>query len=309
MAILFTANDYTRPQLAKLVVRFLGDLAVRVWPDIGHPDEIDYIVATGTAPTAHFQNLPNLKAIFLAAAGVDAIINDPDLPAVPIVRCVNDSLSSGMAEYVVYHVLKYHRNFHLFNQQQIEHTWKQARHTPTADRVVGIMGVGEMGLACIDALKPFGFPLRGWSRTPKDINGVTHFAGLDALPDFLAGCSIVVCVLPLTDETRGILSRDNLQHLPHGAFLINAGRGGHMSEADIIALLNDGHLAAATLDVFPVEPLPVDHPLWSHPKVTITPHIASITDYAALCADIRAQIIDFENGKPLRNLVDRERGY
>ncbi len=309
MAILFTANDYSRDALAEKTKQQMAGYDLRVWPDIGNPDEITYVIATGTAPTAHFQNLANLKAIFLTAAGVDAIVATPDLPDVPIVRCVNGSLSSGMAEYVVYQTLKYHRDFHVYDRQQRDHVWRQHKQRPAGQRVVGVMGVGEMGIACLDALKPFGFQLRGWSRSPKHIDGVTSFAGQAALPEFLAVCSIVICVLPLTDETRGILCRGNLRHLPQGAFVINAGRGGHMVESDIVALLDNSHLAGVALDVFPTEPLPAGNPLWSHPNISITPHIASITDFGALCADIKMQIAAVERGERLRNVVDLKKGY
>ena len=309
MAILFTANDYTRAALSEKVRHFMAGYDLRFWPEIGNPAEVDYIIATGTAPTAHFQNLPNLKAIFLASAGVDAIICDPNLPDVPLVRCVNDTLSQGMAEYVLHYALTFHRNFHRYAAQQNEAVWKQLRGTLNRDRTIGIMGMGEMGMACIRLLQPLGFKLCGWSRTPKQIGGVTHFAGMDQLPDFMAQCDIIACVLPLTDETRGILNAQNLSHLPRGAYLISAGRGAHMVESDIITLLDNGHLAGAALDVFATEPLPADNPLWTHPNVIVTPHIASITDYGALCDTIKQQIANFENGLALENVVDRARGY
>lgn len=308
MAILFTAAESALHDIGTLVKRYLPDLDIRIWPDVGNPDDIDYIISTRTAPTQHFNGLPNLKAIFITAAGIDAIINAPNLPNVPIIRGVNDDLSTGMAEYVAYHAMMFHRDFHVYAKQQQERVWKQqkfALHKPT----VGVMGLGTMGLACVDMLQTLDFPVRGWSRTPKNIDGVTDFAGMDQLPEFLSGCDIVACVLPLTDETRGILNKDNLKHLPQGSYLISAGRGEQMVESDILDLLENGHLAGAALDVFEIEPLPENNPLWTHPNIILTPHIASITNYKSVCADIRSQIEAFEAGQPLRNVVDIKRGY
>lgn len=308
MAILLTDATHRRDFILGLLQKHMSEYDIRRWPDVGNPDEIDYAIAW-QPESGSLQNLPNLKALFLTSAGVDAALSVPDLPDVPIVRCVNHTLSGGMAEYVAYNVLKFHRGFDIYDQQQREGIWKQNRQPGASKCTVGIMGMGEMGLSCIQVLKPFGYDLRGWSRTPKDIDGVEHFAGDDELRPFLNGCHIVVCVLPLTAETRGILCTENLQHLPHGSYLISAGRGAQMVEDDILHLIGNGHLAGAALDVFETEPLPADHPFWSEPKISLTPHIASITDYKALCDDIKRQITEFEAGKPLQNLVDRVRGY
>lgn len=308
MAILFTAAESALQDIGTMVKRYLSDLDIRIWPDVGNPDDITYIISTRTAPTEHYRNLPNLKAIFITAAGIDAIVNAPDLPDVPIVRGVNDDLSTGMAEYVAYHTLMFYRDFHTYAKQQQEQVWKHqkfALQKPT----VGIMGLGAMGLACADTLKNLRFPLRGWSRTDKAIDGITTFAGIGQLPEFLSGCTIVACVLPLTDETRNILNKENLSHMPRRSYLISAGRGEHMVETDILELLDSGHLAGAALDVFATEPLPENNPLWTHPRVIVTPHIASITNYKSVCADIRQQIEAFENGQPLQNVVDIKRGY
>lgn len=308
MAILMTDITHRRDLIFSLLQKYMPEHEIRLWPDVGNRDEIDYAIAWKPEPGS-LQNLPHLKALFLTSAGVDAAIKDPTLPNVPVVRCVNETLSSGMAEYVAYNVLKFHRGFYAYDQQQRDGIWKQNRQPGAAKCTVGIMGMGEMGMACIDVLKPFGYDLRGWSRTPKTIEGVQHFAGDDELRPFLNGCHIVVCVLPLTAETRGILCTDNLQHLPIGSYLISAGRGAHMVEGDILHLIGNGHLAGAALDVFEIEPLPANHPFWQEPKIILTPHIASITDYEALCHDIKRQIAAYDAGQPLHNVVDRARGY
>lgn len=308
MAILFTDITHRRDTIYALVKKYMPDHDVRLWPDVGNPDEIDYAIAWKPVPNS-LQGLPSLKALFLTSAGVDATITDVTLPDVPVIRCVNTTLSDGMAEHVAYHVLKFHRQFHKYEQQQRDHSWVQLRQPGAPHCTVGIMGMGEMGQACVRVLQAFGYTLRGWSRTPKNIAGVEHFSGDDALRPFLNGCHIVVCVLPLTDETRGILCTDNLQHLPVGSYLISAGRGGHMDADDILSLVGNGHLAGAALDVFETEPLPSDHPFWSEPNIIVTPHIASITDYAALCADIKEQMARHAAGQPFRNVVNRVRGY
>jgi glyoxylate/hydroxypyruvate reductase A len=308
MAILFSDKTYRRDKIYSLIKQYLPEHEVRLWPDVGNPEDIDYAIAWYPEPSS-LLNLPHLKALFLTSAGVDGPLADPTLPDVPIARCVNNSLSEGMAGFVAYNILQFHRQFYLYVQQQRDKVWQQHRQPSNASCTVGIMGMGEMGLACLQVLQPFGFTLRGWSRSEKHIDGITHFAGKDSLPDFLSGCDIVVCVLPLTDETRGILCSTNLKHAKQGSYLISAGRGAQMVEKDILDLLDKGHIAGAALDVFETEPLPTDNPLWSHPKVILTPHIASITDYAVLCEGIRQQIANFEAGLPLKNVVDRMLGY
>ena len=276
--------------------------------------EIAYAVAWAPPPGL-LRNLPNLKAIFSIGAGVDHLLKDPDLPDVPIVRVVSPDLTERMSEYVVWRVLDHHRQGALYRQQQAAHAWKEFSDQPAAgDITVGILGLGELGRDAARKLHALGFRLSGWSRSERSLDGVTCHAGIHGLDAFLAESDIVVCLLPLTEETRGILSMPLFRKFkkdgPYGApVLINAGRGGQQVEADIIAALDAGLLSAASLDVFNTEPLPVDSTLWDDPRVFITPHVAATSVARMIVPDMLRQMDDHDAGKPLENLVDRTRGY
>lgn len=266
-------------------------------------------------PPGVLTGLPNLKAIFSVGAGVDHIFGDETIPDVPIVRVVADDLTERMSEYVVWQVLDHHRKGGLYRTQQADRRWNEYRMQPPASAVtVGILGIGHLGRDAARKLRVMGFNVTGWSRTEKRIEGIeTHHgeAGLDA---FLAGADIVVCLLPLTPETRNILSAPLFAKMkargPLGApILINAGRGGLQKEADILAALETRKLGAASLDVFETEPLPADSPLWSHPQVTVTPHAAAASEPSALIPPMVAQMDAHDRGEPLANLVDRDAGY
>ncbi len=308
MAILFSDDSYRADKIFSALKSAMPEIDLRKFPDTGDPDAIDYAIIWYPKPGS-LQNLPNLKAVFSVAAGVDGILRDATLPDVPLIRSVDPGLTQGMVEYVVYHVLRYHRHQHHYDRQQREAVWKQLPQVPPQKRRIGIMGLGEMGGACAKALRFLKFDLRGWSRSAKKIDGMKTFAGDDALPAFLSETDILVNVLPLTPETHGILNAKNFAALPDGAFLIHAGRGGHMVESDLLAALESGKLTHASLDVFPTEPLPEDSLLWAHPKITLTPHIASITDFAAAARNILNNINLLKSDQPLPGTVDRRRGY
>jgi glyoxylate/hydroxypyruvate reductase A len=247
-------------------------------------------------------------------AGADHLLTDATLPDVPIVRAAHPDLSMRVTEYVVLHTLRYHRRQPLYDAQQRERVWR-VHPQPAANEVnVGVMGLGVIGSEAARVLARIGFKVAGWSARAKQIESVQTFHGADGLDAFLARTEILICLLPLTEQTRGILSHSVFRKLKRdgaagGAFLINAGRGGLQMDADILAALDDGMLAGATLDVFPHEPLPHDNPFWSHPKVTVTPHNAGDILPAFLVADVMQQIARLERGEPLMNLVDRSRGY
>ncbi|MFL5095110.1 MAG: 2-hydroxyacid dehydrogenase [Xanthobacteraceae bacterium] len=287
---------------------------VRSWPDrIGGPADIAYACAW-KAPPGVLANFPNLKAIFSLGAGVDHLIGDPTLPAVPIARIVDPDLTMRMTEYVVLHVLMHHRRVRLYDQQQRQRLWRDHHQPAARDVTVGIMGLGVLGRDAAAALGRLGFRVAGWSRTAKSLPGVETFHGADGLERFLARTEILVCLLPHTPATEGILNRSLLHKLKRdgalgSAYLINAGRGALQIDADIIAALDEGSIAAATLDVFATEPLPADSPLWTHPNVTITPHNAAESDPRALLAGLLDQIARFERGEPLQNVIDRRLGY
>jgi glyoxylate/hydroxypyruvate reductase A len=257
------------------------------------------------------KTLPNLKGIFSLGAGVDGFLRDPDLPRhVPLVRFVDPTLIHEMAQYVVMQVLMIHRGQRFFDAAQHESAWRQRMLLrPSRDTRIGMLGLGDIGGAIAQTLLPFDFQLSGWSRSRKTIPNVKSFAGAEELPQFLAQCDYCVCVLPLTDDTRGILNAKLFAQLPQGAWVINVARGGHMIEQDLIAALDSGHLAGAVLDVFQTEPLPSESPIWRHPKITATPHIAALTDTAAALAFIGDCVARCESGRPLVHVVDLNRGY
>ncbi|MBN9243084.1 MAG: glyoxylate/hydroxypyruvate reductase A [Mesorhizobium sp.] len=259
-------------------------------------------------------SLPNLRVIFSIGAGVDHIFADPGLPDVPIVKIVADNLTQHMTEYVVWRVLDHHRQGMLYRTQQTRKTWHESPQRPAADISVGVMGLGTLGRAAASALKSLGFRVNGWSRREQAVDGVSVFAGEAGLIPFLNATDILVVLLPLTAATKGIVDYGLLRQLRRrnglgGAVLINAGRGRLQKDADILRALEDGTLKEASLDVFEVEPLPKTSPLWTHPKVHVTPHAAATSDPNHLVPIILRQMAAFERGEPLRDLVDRQAGY
>lgn len=275
---------------------------------LNDPADVRYI-ATWDAPPDIAQTYPNLEMLLSVGAGVDQF-DLTDLPAhVDVVRMVTPGLVQMMGDYVTMGVLAMHRDLPRHAQQQRDQKWSSAPLVMTHQRRVGVLGLGLLGQAALAALAPFGLPLAGWSRSQKDIDGVDTFAGPNGLEDFLARTDILVCLLPLTDETRGILNADLFAALPKGARLLHAGRGEHLDHDALLAALDSGQLEAAMLDVTDPEPLPQGHPFWSHPKIMLTPHIATFTDFeeGAICAidSIKRHIA----GLPIAGKVDRSRGY
>ncbi|CAH1661798.1 D-3-phosphoglycerate dehydrogenase [Hyphomicrobiales bacterium] len=274
-----------------------------------------HYVASWKHPAGSLTGLPNLAAIFSLGAGVDFLFADDKLPAVPIARVVDPDLTTRMSEYIVLHCLIYLRQQRRYDRQQREKLWDDDRNQPAARSVrVGIMGLGELGLDAAAKLKVIGFDVAGWSRSPKTVEGLQTFSGEAGMKSFLARTDILVSLLPLTPETRGIINAGLLSGLAQGGrlggpFLINAGRGGLQVADDILAALDAGTLKGATLDVFEPEPLPPDSPLWSHPAVTVTPHNSAMSEPEAIASAVAAQIRRLEAGEPLRNVVDPVRGY
>lgn len=286
-------------------------VAVAAVPDAG---SIAY-ACVWLPPPGLLATLPNLRAIFSLGAGVDHILCDPALPKdVPVVRIVDPDLTMRMTEYVVLHVLMHHRGQRRYDAQQREHRWYEHHQPPAADVAVGVMGLGVLGQDAAQVLRRLGFQVAGWSRTHKRIDGIETFHGADGLARFLRRTEILVCLLPSTPATRGILCNDLFRQLKHdgalgGAYVINAGRGALQVDDDILAALDDGSLSGATLDVFPTEPLPATSPLWDHPAVTVTPHCAAASDPHALVANILRQMERYEQGLPLEHVIDPAAGY
>jgi glyoxylate/hydroxypyruvate reductase A len=256
----------------------------------------------------------NLSVIFNLGAGVDVLMTDPTLPDVPIVRVAVDDLTQRMTEYVVMHVLIHHRQQRYLDACQRKKMWQPQAQWAAGALRVGVMGLGVLGCDAAAVLQRIGFDVAGWSRTRKSVEGLACFAGEEELGAFLSRTDILVCLLPLTPQTQGILNRKTFAQLARngvlgGPVIINAGRGGLQVETDIIAALDDGTLLSATLDVFEREPLPAESPLWTHPRVTISPHNAADTDPETISAYVVEQIERFERGLPLKNVVDRSVGY
>jgi len=287
------------------------DLIVRVeGQDDYASGDVDYVL-TFRPPHGLLTTLPNLKAVFSLGAGVDGILADPDYPRhVPLVRFVDRTLSREMAQYCVMQVLMHYRMQRVFDRAQSEHKWRQALLPKRAeDTRIGILGLGEIGTLTAERLRDLDFNVAGWSRTRREVRGVQSFAGEDELAAFLNRSDILICLLPLTPETRGILDAKLFAQLPEDAFVINVARGGHLVDDDLIAAIDSGHLSGATLDVFHTEPLPETHPFWSHPKITVTPHIAAISEPRVAAQYLADRIALFEQGEGLDNIVDPERGY
>jgi len=298
-------------------IRFMqvcGDRRVALLPDSAlDPADVHYAAVwkPGHGELAAF---PNLRAIFNLGAGVDALMADSSLPDVPLVRVAVDDLTHRMTEYVVLHVLMHHRQEFYLRASQREKRWEPKYQWPARAISVGILGLGTLGADAAEALIRLGFRVSGWSRSPKQVDGIDCFHGPGQLEPFLQRTDILVCLLPLTPDTRHILDRKLFAKLnrngPLGApVLINAGRGGLQDEADILQCLDDGTLGAASLDVFETEPLPADSPLWTHPQVILTPHNAADTDADAISKYIADQIERYESGGDLENVVDPARGY
>ena len=287
---------------------------VTLEPDGEADPSIHYAVVWKQQPGL-LSKLPNLKAIFSLGAGVDHVFADTSLPDVPIVRVVSANLTTRMSEYVVWQVLDHHRLGPRYRAQQADRIWHEDRDQKAAsDITVGIMGLGELGCDAAAKLRVMGFTVSGWSRTQKQVEGVTCHAGEAGLCAFLASADIFVVLLPLTPETREILNRDLFLKMskrgPLGApVLINAGRGGLQNEADILSALDEGLLSAVTLDVFQQEPLDPESPFWTHQKVTLTPHAAAASMPHSLIAPMARQMDAYERGEALINLVDRKAGY
>ena len=274
------------------------------------PGDVDYVFSF-RPPPGFLKTLSNLRVVFSLGAGVDGFLSDPEYPKhVPLVRFADPSLAREMAEYVVLHILMHFRMQRQFDRAQAEHKWRPMLLPHRAHETrIGILGLGDIGSLIAERLLPFGFQIAGWSRSRKSVAGVESFAGDEELAAFLARSDVLICVLPLTPETRGIMNAKLFAQLPKGAFVINVARGGHLIESDLISALDSGHLAGATLDVFETEPLPETSPLWAHPKVTVTPHVAAITEPRIAAQYVADRIAQFERGENLDNVVDLDRGY
>jgi glyoxylate/hydroxypyruvate reductase len=285
------------------------DLDLRIWPEYGKQEEIE-IVLVWWPPLGVMQRFPNLKLIISLGASIEHILIDPELPDnIPIVRLVSEGKTLQMVEYVTLAVLLFQRRFIEYQALQRSQRWEYLPAPDASSFTIGILGIGILGSRVAEKLITFGFPVRGWSRTSKAITGVKCFHGTEQFKLFLKTCQVLVCLLPLTPETEGILCHDTFSALPQGTYLINVGRGEHLVEADLLSALDSGQIAAACLDVFDIEPLPGTHPFWSHPRIVLTPHVSAPGNPDELTNYILNTIDCSQLGKPLKYAIDRSQGY
>jgi len=309
LALLFLSEADPVDEWRDALLAEIPDLDFRVWPDqVGDPEDIDLALVWGP-PAGELKRYPNLKAILSLGAGIDALLQDQTLPDLPLARMVDPSLTQNMADYVLLAALRHHRQFDLFEREQRRSNWAFAFPKAAQDRKVGVMGLGILGRQAALALHRQGFDVAGWSRSAKSIKGVKTYKGTDQIDSFLARTEILVCLLPLTEETQGILNRALFKKLPRGAYLINAGRGAHLVEEELIEAVDSGQLAGATLDVFNEEPLPDHSPLWLHERILITPHVASYCIPKTAAKGVAENIRLASEGKKLKHQVDRSKGY
>jgi glyoxylate/hydroxypyruvate reductase A len=286
----------------------LPDCQISVWDPSGPPSGAD-VALVWKPPAALFEHETGLKALFNLGAGVDALLQMDLPPRIQIVRLEDAGMAVQMAEYALYALLRASRGFGQYERDQVASRWAPQPGLRREQWPVGVLGLGEMGGRVAQSIAAFDYPVLGWSRSGRAVDGVQAYAGADQLPEFLRRTRVLVNVLPLTPETTGILNRELLSQLMPGAHLVNVGRGGHLNEADLLALLEEGALDGATLDVFDTEPLPAGHPFWTHPRVHVTPHIAASTLRAEAIAQIAAKIRRLARGEPISGVVGAKRGY
>lgn len=304
---------YKGPQLRgecwqQAVAEALPDVSWFTWPDVPAPEKVDAIIAW-TLPDNALDTYPNVKAIFSVGAGVDQLQPDKIPDSIKLVRLIDPSLTQQMQTYVLSSVMMIHRDHFLYQAQKAQKNWQQHKVALPHECSVSILGLGELGKAVAEQLSMLGFTVKGWSRSAKQIDGISAFHGPQGLSDMLATTDILVSLLPLTEETRGMISAETLAKLPKGASVINAGRGEQIVDEDLLAALNSGHIQYAILDVFKEEPLPESHPYWTHPRVHVTPHIASITRNDTAGHRLAENLLRWQSGERMTGEVNKTRGY
>lgn len=311
MKVLFISAENDPGDWQSVLQNLLPGLELCVWPE-GVDDKADFEIAlVWKPPPGVLKQFPNLKLIQCLGMGVDALFADPELPEHAVIaRLIDRNLIAQMSEYICWAVLHHHRLMDTYAVYQAERRWRQLPPPDTARRRIGILGLGTIGRDVASKLQVLGFPVQGWSRSGVNAPaGIDMFAGAEGLQPFLQTSNVLVCLLPLTPQTQGIIDADLLQQLPKDAYLINVARGGHVVDADLLAALDRGHLAGATLDVVNQEPLPSGHPYWRHPKIHLTPHIAGLTTAASAAAQIAANIRRALAGREILNRVEPARQY
>ena len=306
--ILFASAYDHAPDWRDALLAELPGALFHVDPDVPDPAAVTTAIVW-RPPHGFFAPLTSLRLVVNLGAGVDSLMARDDLPDVPIVRMADTGMVSLMTSYVLFSVIRYARDIDKLEEAQRQREWRYIHPRRLSAVKVGVLGLGELGSAAAQALAGLGFDVRGWSRSPKAVPGVTCSHGAEALDALLEAVEILVLMLPLTPETHGLISAERLRRMPAGAKLINAARGAVVDEPALIAALADGHLGGATLDVFVTEPLPAESPLWTMPNVLITPHLASITVPQDAARDVAESIRRVARGEPPLHAVDPRRGY
>ena len=305
--VLFATTEEKVERWAAELLRREPGIDLRIWPDVGNIDDITYAIVA-RPPKGELAKLPNLKAVFSMWAGVEDLLSDPQLDHIPIVRMTEPGLTDGIVVYVAYHVVGIHMHASTYQTKKWEHPFHKNFQAPRAT-TVGILGLGVLGKACAEALVNLGFTVIGYSNTRKDVPNVKSYAGDAELGQFLSESQILVSLLPRTSATDDFLNRETIGQLPRGAHVINAGRGEAIDDNALLEALRSNHVASAVLDVFKIEPLPEDHPYWSEPNVTVTPHCASKPDPITASGVILEKMRKMNRGESVEGIVNRERAY
>ena len=312
MSILLASTDFWEDMdvWSNGLKETMPEMDVRVYPDEGDVNEVEYAVVW-KHPRGILNKYPNLKAILSLGAGVDHIISDPELPeGLPIVRLVDKKLTHEMCLHSLHWVLHFHSDQYLYRIQQQSREWIQQSSVQSEDRTIGIMGLGNIGKAIGDSLINLDFKVVGWGARPKEsLGGIEYYCGHEQLADFLSQTDILINVLPLTEDTKNILTEIELAFLPKGSFIINIGRGGIINESDLLTSLDSGHITAVALDVFAQEPLPENNSLWDHPSVYVTPHIAGQSNPGSAAQTIADNIRLIEKGETPYPIYSHSSGY
>jgi len=309
MALLIICNDRDLSPWTAALKNTEPDLDLRVYPEEGNLEDIEFVLCW-KHPRGILKRYPNLKVISSLGAGVDHLLSDPDLPlSIPIVRIVDPELAHAMSEFVIGLIFNHLRSFTQYHENQKQKIWKVNNFQIAPNVQVGIMGMGVLGQDLAIKLAAIGFNVVGWAQSPKKIKNVKVYKGLDEFDEFLSETNILVCLLPLTEKTKNILNKDTFSKVQDQAFIINVARGNHLVDEDLIEMIDNDKLSGASLDVFRNEPLPENHPFWSHPKINITPHIASLTNPISVAPQIIENYKRAMADQPLLNLVSTKLGY
>jgi len=307
--LIFNSLIGKKDDWTKLINASFPELEIREWPEIGNPENIEYLII-GRPTLEELPTLPNLKLMLTMLAGVEGIFNNPAYPnGIPLVKGEPESGDPSLTEYAITHVLRHHRNLQTYLNYQQQHRWEPIDQKKPCEQRIGILGYGTMSKPVVKALMDMNFDVAAWTRTPKTTTPIKIFSGRAEFDFFLKRTDIMVCLLPLTVETEGILNSETFSKMPKGACVINLGRGRHLVNDDLIAALDCGQLSAATLDVTEPEPLPNNSPLWNHPNVTILPHVARRPPVKQIATIFIENIRRFKANEPLLQLTDRVRGY